>query len=689
MTTPSRTSWRLFGGTTLLAFALRAAQVLLMSNQAVNPHWLHPVMDAAVYDGMARGLLAGTWPAAGEPFFSAPLYPYLLGAFYGVLGTGHMLPVMLVHAFLSALGAGFAALIAARLWGARAGWLAGVLYAGSWVSILFAAELLAVSVTVPLLLAALWLLLRAMPADGAPAPRLGLLLAGLGLGLACTARPNLLVLAPVWIWYVVHHRRVGWRSPRWLPLAAGLGLAILPVTAHNLVRGGAAVLIANSGGVNFYIGNHAGADGASVSLPDVPPSRADMPANLTRAAESETGRLLDPVAVDRHFLQKGLRFWAEHPGAALGLQVRKLGLLVAMRERSNTKHLYFWRQRSALLRWPIWLGFTPILLLAVVGLWRRDLDPGVRFLILGSALAFGLALTLFFVNGRFRLPLLALLVVPAAGGLDWLWASWRSRRWAWPRPLLAALVALAAVSVVPDLLAYDPRAGFGDPAIWYSLGNGYLAAGDDPRAIDAYRQAVRQQQARPQPTFAPLVEPLHASLGDLLVRNGRVNEALQLYQNWLRSDPGSAEAAVRLGDLLLQTGRIDDAAGVFATVLARTPDQPGARLGQAWVQLYRGQAADALATFDAIHAAAPNAHARFGAGLALMQLDRLDEAERAFREVLVIEPGYWQAWGNLGDLYDRQGRLDKAAEAFQKVLEINPQDQGARTWLRAHPQARR
>lgn len=665
-------------GLIALAFGLRLVQVLLMSDVTVNPHWLRPVMDAAVYDIQARELLDGRWPPAA-PFFSAPLYPFVLGGLYAVFGAGAMVPVLVVQALVSALAAALVALIAQRLWSLRAGWLAGVLYAVLWPSIFFAAELLAVTWTVTLLLLALWLVLRA-PADA----RWAYLAAGVALGVACLARPNLLVLVPVWVWFVARGASGRWRSLGWPLLVAGVVLAILPVTIHNVRHGAVPSLIATSGGVNLYIGNNPEADGASVMLPEVPPSRLDMPENLARVAERETGRLLDEGAVDRHFAGKALAFWTQHPGSALRLQLEKLRLLVAMNERSNTKHLYFWRDRSSLLKWPVWVGFAPVLLLAVLGFWRRDLDGRARWLLLGSAVVFALTLAVFFVNGRFRLPLLALLVVPAAGGLDWLWASWRSRRWEVPRPAWIAVAVAAVVSIGPDLVSYNPRDGLGNPYIWYSLGQSYQAIGDDRRAVDAYQTAVRQRGSVDAATFAPIEEPLYIALGDLLTLGGRVDEALRVYAGWARANPRSIEARVRLGDMLLQNGRLDEAAQQFRAVLAVDAENPGARLGLAWIRLYAGESEAAYAEFEAIHRAEPNAHALFGAGLALLQLERLDEAARAFREVLVVDPAYWQAWGNLGDLYDRQGEVDKAREAFEKLLEINPGDEGARRWLRAH-----
>jgi Tfp pilus assembly protein PilF len=641
------------------------------------------VLDAAVYDEMARGLASGDWPGA-QPFFSAPLYPLVLGVLYLVFGASQPLPVLLVHALISALGAGFAALATATIWDRRAGWLAGLIYASLWVSIFFAAELLAVSFTAPLVLLVLWLLLREGRRENGPTSR-GLLLAGLVLGAAVIARPNLLILVPVVVWYLLRHVELGPGRRAWLALALGLVLPILPITAHNLVRGGAPVLVSNSGGVNFYVGNNPQADGSSVVIPELPPSRRDMFDNLRREAEREAERSLSPVAVDRHYLAKGLAFWTRQPGRALSLQLTKLRLLLAAHERSNTKNLYFWRDRSQLLRWPIWPGWLAVLALAVVGFWRRDLAPGPRFLLLGSAVAFAVTLLVFFVNGRFRLPLLAMLTIPAGGGLELVWRSLRERRWLVPRGALIAVAVVAAVSWLPELGRFNPRDSFGDPYIWYSLGNSYQANGDERRAIESYEQAIIQQRAYPQSTFERIEEPLYSSLGRLYIERRQVAKAMQLYERWVRENPASVVARVQLGETLLQAGRLEEAGKQFDAILTLEPENLDASIGKGWLLLYTGRFAEAQEILEAAHRREPHPNALFGSGLALIELGRLDEAERTFREVLAIEPGYWQAWGNLAGIYERQGKLAEAAEAYRELLRANPRDAAARQWLKEHP----
>ena len=64
-----------------------------------------------------------------------------------------------------------------------------------------------------------------------------------------------------------------------------------------------------------------------------------------------------------------------------------------------------------------WL-LLPAFLTLALGLWRRDLDPARRRLLILSLVVAGLVLTLFFVNGRFRLPLLALLMARLDDGIQ-------------------------------------------------------------------------------------------------------------------------------------------------------------------------------------------------------------------------------------------------------------------------------
>ncbi len=672
---------RLFLIVTAVAFVVRAAQVVAMSDPGLNPLWLHPIMDARMHDLWARGILAGTWPGP-EPFFRAPLYIYFLAGLYRLFGPDSRLAVQLVHALVSAAGAGLVALCAARVLDRRSGWAAGLLLAFLWTSIYFSGELLIVSLIVTLDLLLLWLLLA--PPDGASPSRGRLLGAGLVWGLSAIARPNILILGPVLLWYLHAHRGLAWRSPRWALLALGLALPILPVTAHNVLRGHDAVLISSQGGLNFYIGNHRLSDGRTAVVPGTSPTWQGGLDDAMALASKEAGRPLSPSGADRHFLRKGLRFWVERPGWAALLYLRKLWLLVGEGERSNNKNVYFWRERSAVLHWPIWLGWTPILVLAVLGFWRRDLKAGSRFLLLGSVLAYAFSILLFFVNARFRLPVAAMLAIPAGGGLTRLVGAVRARRWPDRRAALLVAAIVLAVSVVPDRLTFREDRTEADVFSWHTLGNSYVTAGRDEEAVNAYRRCLAIQRRYHLGYFHWIEASVYTSLGDLLLKQGKTAEAARLFQDWVATNPSSVLAHVRLGDLLLRTGRADEAAAHFEIALRQAPDNYGARLGNAWILYTNGDWGAALRRFEALNREHEDVNALFGTGLSLIQLERFGEAERVFQRVLALQPDYWQALGNLAGLYEQTGRPELATSAYRRLLELRPDDQRARRWLSTH-----
>ena len=65
---------------------------------------------------------------------------------------------------------------------------------------------------------------------------------------------------------------------------------------------------------------------------------------------------------------------------------------------------------------------------------------------------------------------------------------------------------------------------------------------------------------------------------------------------------------------------------------------------------------------------------QFNLGIALTQLNQLDEAAHAYQQAIRMQPGFFEAYGNLGTILQRQGKLEEAIASYQKGLAINPQD---------------
>ena len=62
----------------------------------------------------------------------------------------------------------------------------------------------------------------------------------------------------------------------------------------------------------------------------------------------------------------------------------------------------------------------------------------------------------------------------------------------------------------------------------------------------------------------------------------------------------------------------------------------------------------------------------------LAQQGRFDQARGHLERAVQLEPGYAEAWTNLGLVYLDQGRSDKAADAWRGALKADPDFTAAR-----------
>lgn len=60
-------------------------------------------------------------------------------------------------------------------------------------------------------------------------------------------------------------------------------------------------------------------------------------------------------------------------------------------------------------------------------------------------------------------------------------------------------------------------------------------------------------------------------------------------------------------------------------------------------------------------------------GIVLMWLKRLDEAERASRRAIELDPNFAQAYGSLGNVLDFAGRHEEAVRFLDQALQLDPQ----------------
>jgi len=494
------------------AAVLRLAVILW--RQGHDPLFHQPINDAAIYDQWARALLAGQpFGLPGAPYFLPPLYPFFVAVLFK-LGSGSLWMVTVIQALLgtgTVLGIhrlGF------KLHGGKAGLLAGALALMCAPALWYEGWLLPTVLNLFLLTVVLNLMVELLE----PRPRSLLFALGLGLtlGLAAVNRPQNLLLAVLvlaWLWWLDR----GKPRPRWRTVGmvlAALVITFAPVTLRNLRVSGEPVLLSANGGVNFYIANHAGADGRFSFPSGFPAYIGQMQEASRQMASAEAGRDLNWRQTSAHWFAKGGKDLADNPVRALKLELLKARLLVSWREMENNFVVGWVQERSGPGRLLIpslglyWLLAAPALVAALRRRNPRDL------VLLIPMLATMAVCLVFWVSTRNRLPLLIPLAVLGGASLA------GPLPWKQPRNLL--VVVLLALAV------FWPTADREGAGFLCDIGRIHAQQGDIDRARAVFGEALILE-----PDYPMALNGMALTYMD----EGRPDQAIALLEDLLRKHP--------------------------------------------------------------------------------------------------------------------------------------------------------
>jgi len=245
----------------LAALVIRILYLMIYSNM---PDWTMLTVDNYYHQNWAENIASGNiW--GDTSYFRAPLYVYALAILYTVFGTS------LWVARIFGLVIGIVSIIltfqiSRKLFSQRVGVIAAGIQAVFPIVIYFESELLLDAFFMLLMQFSLYRFILWFEDDN----KKNCFVLGLSLGLASLARPiTLAFILPILLISLLK-RSAEFRQQLFqiMIIVAGLAVVVLPITIRNLIIGKEFVLIAAQGGINFYIGNNASADGMSASLPE-------------------------------------------------------------------------------------------------------------------------------------------------------------------------------------------------------------------------------------------------------------------------------------------------------------------------------------------------------------------------------------------------------------------------------------
>ena len=468
------------------------------------------VPDLSAYLFVAQKIVGSSF-FFSQPMLMSPGYPLFIAPVLALLGPD-IQTLVLLNALFDAGSAVLAAVLAAELATGlatglerRAGLITGLLYALCGPLLFYALLPLAEGPAIFCLLAGLTLLFRSIKAGAGGS--LELYLGGAMFALAALLRPNLAPAGPLLALALClpaqapHTQDAGGVAPRRQRMAsagrflAGMLLTLLPFMGHNLALEGRPTPFGFQGGFTFHSSNFQGATGVGNSLPGF----TDTPYLVILQAWGEASRRLGhPVSLaeaDGYWYGQGFRFFAEHPGDAARLLLKKALLLVNADGQDASVNMEFSRRFSpvpGLLALPLGICFA----LAAVGL-LRSLRAGRRSpqgLALAATLAWGaLSVVLFQVTPRYRSVLLPLVLCFAGLALAELPVLLRlpPRRALAPALLLAVVLGLAHIPLpvlgIPGSLPIQEH---------MRLARYYLMTGEQPLARAAIDAALAPGAAK-------------------------------------------------------------------------------------------------------------------------------------------------------------------------------------------------
>lgn len=601
--------------------ALRA--IVIADYATNNPLAAAPRVDALTYWNWAGRIAAGQlWD--GDPFFSAPLYPFLLSLLRR-LGGG-LVTLCVVQSAIDLLTAGLIARIGRTLARPAVGLLAAALFLLMIEPASFSFRALTSTLQLPLICFC-WLAL--IGAQRAPQSLGRAAAAFAALGTAALAHPPMTLAVPLvagWWW---------WRGGRDLralgrtALAASPLLAIIgPATLHNYLASGGFFPVQAAVGINFRQGNMPESIGVITMIPGTSETREDLFRACEHLYESATGRPGTWSEIDGFFRRQVLDFWWENP-----LRTVRLFALKAYWYLSGVHYGDIYRPTLEI---------------------REGLTPWLRLFPLQTPWLLGLALVAAAVWLRrpmVNFPTLLLLLLPWVVVV----AFWFSPRYRFPAiPVMAVGAAIVLVEGLRRGAPIRARAGL-------ALG---LALAAGPALLN---------RATGFDSPSTLLAEFRHAVGEACRQTGRAEQAVQWFRAALDAQPQHGGALAALGGALANLGRTEDAIRLLEPAVREQPDNAQLRdqLGQALAM--SGRAEEALPHFEMAARLSPrNAAIRNNLGNAHRLAGDLDAAEREYRASIEIDPANASALYNLATVMMIRDAPRDAAPLYRAAISTSP-----------------
>ncbi len=618
----------------ILALILRLWNTLAQGND----FYANFLSDASTYRLWASKLAAGA--SYGERVFQmGPLYPYFL-AMNLKLGIGNY-SALFLQALLGSLVAVMVYYIAKSLFCKWAGLISGLLTAIYAPFIFYDGLLLSESLQIFLLTAALLLLVIDTKKYGLL--RLGF--AGLLIGLTALGRATILLfpIAIVMFWIIRYFsartKDSGMLLQRSGALVAGVILGILPATINNLSYGDSTLISSNTG-INLYVGNRTGSNGAYVEPPGL-----DLSTDFTgrQVAEREQGRRLKSSEVSSYWTGKTLADIRQNPFGFIAGLIRKAWLYLWYYDISQAESIEIQHLFSPVFKLPL-AGFGLVMIFGWVGLlWARTDDR--RWILILLFLSSFAGTVLFFIIGRFRLVGALPILISSGTGVILFFNAFKKRARNAAIKFIATAIVILMIIFLPR--PFDKREKLA--SAYDNVGIFYFYKNIPAESIKWYRRAQ---------AVLPDYSASLNNIGTWFYGQRQLDSSEYYFKRSLAVDSLSDKTLLNLNRIATEKGNLDLARSYYERARQVAPFGTAAQAALAELD----QRKQGGGSFETLFQQAEQSAAR----------GQFDLAEKSYLEALKLKPDDIKALNNLGFAYQAQKKYPEAAQIFGKVLKLSP-----------------
>ena len=442
----------------------------------------------------------------GRAFFTGPLYAYFLGFFY-FLGIKSIVALRFINLIMA--GASFWLIyLASRMVVEKKKYalIAPALFGLSSASIFY--ESFQEKTTLVILLTALsiYLILLSLNKKKVHLP----LLAGLSSGLLALAHPLMLIVAPIGCLFILLKKKdIKKQLAGAILFGVGFILMLLPSMAHNLMAEGDLILTGSGSGQNFHTESH----------------RETAKPGFLEEAERRRGRRLKSSETSSFRYGQGPKDISGMSGLNLKRFIKKVKWAIGDEEINDKRSFGFYKDRWGVLGLPL-AGFGIVSLFGLMGIAIGRKEREAWFLS-AFTLVYILVISLYFVYGRYRLPLIVPLSILASLGIrDMVRFIKKLKK---KRLIISAILFFILSSVIFTKVPGSRESHFSD---YFNMGNKYYNRGGLDDAYRYYELAILER-----PGARPEADDLFVMLVETYARTGEEDRARELITKYIEKNP--------------------------------------------------------------------------------------------------------------------------------------------------------